>query len=516
MIFESSVLRKTLSTWFSGDNRTQKAFLNAGAGAVDYGARLVVGFLINPLLVAGLGVHGFGLWQVLRQLVGYASPASGRPTQALKWTIAKEQASTDDEAKRQYVGSTLVLWFVFLPILAAAGGLLAWLAPGWLNTPAELSRVARWAAGLLVANLILMTLVEIPRAVLAGENLSYKRMGLSAVLVFLGGGLTALALHLDTGLVGVAACPLVTTLLTGILFLRVVRRHVPWFGVARPSLKAVKGFFQLSGWFLVWRLVMQAMQASDLVLLGALDSVETVTTYALTKYVPETLVTAIAILVSAVTPGLGGILGAGDVERARRIRAEMMSIAWLISTVVGSTILVWNRAFVGLWVGPEYFAGSLPTLLIVLMIIQFVLIRTDANIIDLTLDLRNKVIVGVLSTALSVLLAALLVARFEAGIVGLCLGFIAGRVIISLAYPWMVGRVLRVPILTQLAGIWRPAIVASFLFFLSFRLGSDLALESWLDLCLAVAATLVPALGLAFFGGLSAGQRRRILQRMGR
>ena len=112
--------------------------------------------------------------------------------------------------------------------------------------------------------------------------------------------------------------------------------------------------------------------------------------------------------------------------------------------------------------------------------------------------------------------AILLVARFEAGIVGLCSGFIAGRAILSLAYPWMVGHVLRVSFLTQLAGIWRPAAVAGGLLFIAFRLGSVLTSESWLELGLGVMATLVPVSGLAFFGGLSAGQRRRILQRVRR
>ena len=42
-------------------------------------------------------------------------------------------------------------------------------------------------------------------------------------------------------------------------------------------------FLQLSGWFLVWRIVIQAMRASNLVVLGTLDSLEAVMTYALTK-----------------------------------------------------------------------------------------------------------------------------------------------------------------------------------------------------------------------------------------
>ena len=78
-----------LSKYFSGKSLTQKAYLNALASVLEYGARLAVGFIINPLLVAGLGDVLYGAWQVLGRLIGYISPASGRPAQALKWTVAK-------------------------------------------------------------------------------------------------------------------------------------------------------------------------------------------------------------------------------------------------------------------------------------------------------------------------------------------------------------------------------------------------------------------------------------------
>jgi O-antigen/teichoic acid export membrane protein len=502
--------------WRGARSLTQRAFLNAIARAIDSGARIVVGFAVNPLLLTGLGTQGFGLWQVLRQLVDYASPASGRPTQALQWTIAREQTSTDEEAKRRHVGSTLVLWFAFLPVLTVTGALLAWSAPGWLNAPPELARAARWAAGLLVANLVVMSLVEIPRAVLGGENLAYKRMGLSGALVLLGGLLTVLALHLDTGIVGVAACPLLTSLLTGLLFLRIVRRHVPWFGLVWPSAAAVRAFFQISWWFLVWRIVMQVMRASDLVILGMFASMEIVTAYALTKYVPHALLSTIATMVFSATPGLGGILGSGDVERSRLVRGELMSLVWLVATVLGTMVLLWNQSFVGLWVGAQQFAGSLPNLLIVVMSTQFVFVRCEGSIIDLTLDLRAKVILGLISTTLSLGAAALLVDRFELGVVGLCCGFIGGRVILSLAYPWLVGRILQAPLRAQLGAAWRPVAVATALFYVAFQLGSDIGAGSWLSLVPFVAVTLLFVTSAAFFGGLSARQRQRILRRLRR
>ena len=121
----TSLSSKTLSKWFSDEGLTRKAYLNAIASALDYGARLVVGFVINPLLVTGLGSYGYGVWQVLGSLVGYLSPVGGRSTQALKWTIANQQASTDYEEKRRYVGSAVAVWLFFLPLVIVALG-CAW------------------------------------------------------------------------------------------------------------------------------------------------------------------------------------------------------------------------------------------------------------------------------------------------------------------------------------------------------------------------------------------------------
>jgi O-antigen/teichoic acid export membrane protein len=141
------------------------------------------------------------------------------------------------------------------------------------------------AAGLLMVDMIVTAITLLPR-LFWSENLAYKRMGLSAMLVFLGAGLAMLALYLNTGLVGVSVAELTTTLLTGIFFLWVVRSYVPWFGVSRPPRQMVTRFFRLSSWFLIWRLVMQIMTASDLLILGMFAG-QLVTTYS-SPVCPET------------------------------------------------------------------------------------------------------------------------------------------------------------------------------------------------------------------------------------
>jgi O-antigen/teichoic acid export membrane protein len=514
-IFKTTLNFQALSKRFSDGGLTKKAYLNALAATLDYGARLVVGLAINPLMLAGLGDYLYGVLQILGRLILYISAASGRPTQALKWTIANQQASTDYEAKRRNLGAAIAVWLFFLPILATIGALLIWIAPTWLNAPMELSWIVRLAAGIMVVDLVLTSLADVPQSVLQGENLGYKRMGLSTLLVFVGGGgFTAIALYFKTGLVGVVAADLGYTLFAGAFFLHVARRCISWFGIARPSVAELRQFFGLSWWFFVWRLVIQLMMSSDVIVLGRLNSVEEVTTYTLTKYIPETLISLVAIVVTGITPGLGGVIGSRNVQKAVRVRNEIMAGTWLIATVVGTTILLWNQDFVQLWVGKAHYSGNIPTMMIMLMITQFVLIRNDANIIDLSLNLRHKVLIGTLSATLSIVFSAVLVGFFHLGVTGLCFGFIAGRSILSLGYPWLVGRFLGVSLYAQLKDVPRPAFVTLLLFTLALSASEVWTARTWIGLILAVGVTVVVVSFLAFYIGLSSDQRRNILQRV--
>lgn len=504
----------------SDENLTQKASMNALAAALDYGARLIIGFLVTPFLVSGLGDVIYGVWRTLGNLTGYVSAASGRPSQALKWTTANLQNSTDYDKKRRNVASALIVWLLFLPLLATLSGVVVWFAPLVIkDLPEALYGIVRLAAGLLMGNMILTTLTVLPQAVLEGENLGYKRMGLSAMLVFVGGGLAVLAVYLNTGLVGVAVAEVATTFITGLFFLFIVRSYVPWLGLARPTIQGVREFLGLSGWFLVWRLVMQLMMASDLIILAAFASAGLVTTYSLTKYVPETLVNLVAIVVLGSTPGLGGIIGSGDLKKAARVRGELMLLTWLVTIVIGTTVLLWNRVFVDLWVGSQRYGGSSANFLILILIAQLVMIKNDANIIDLTLDLSRKVILGLVSALLSIAAAAILVGYFKTGITGLILGLLAGRAILSLAYPFLIGRFLGLSLYPQIRGALRPILVSALFFAaaaqLDYFLESDVSFSvTWASLFLYVGLTVGLVSILAFYLGFTREQQKRALRRV--
>ena len=88
-------------------------------------------------------------------------------------------------------------------------------------------------------------------------------------------------------MIGVAAAVVASTLTTGLFYLWVVKSYTPWFGLARPHLADTRQMLGLSWWFMGWNLVTTLLLASDIVVLGLLNSVESVTNYSLTKYVPK-------------------------------------------------------------------------------------------------------------------------------------------------------------------------------------------------------------------------------------
>jgi hypothetical protein len=180
---------------------------------------------------------------------------------------------------------------------------------------------------------------------------------------------------------------------------------------------------------------------------------------------------------------------------------------------------LWNRTFIGLWVGTDHYAGTLPNLVIVIAAMQLAFIRSDGNVIDLTLRMSQKVLLGLLSVGISIAAAALLVGYFRQGIVGLCLGIMAGRLIINIGYPVLISKFLHAPLTSQLGGLVRPLLVTALFFAIAGALGSVLTsswsgIRGWMLFVLSAAATGGLVIMLSFYAGLSLDQRKAMARRV--
>jgi O-antigen/teichoic acid export membrane protein len=490
---------------------TRRASLNVAQALLDYSVKLAVGLVLVPILVTGLGRTLFGVWEMLGRLVGYIESADGRSTQALRLVISNQQCSDDHAAKRRWIGSALAVWVGFLPLWAAAAALLIWLAPSVTKVPPELHSTVRVACALMMGAVLVAGLATLPESVLRGMNLGYKRMGLQAGLSIVGGVLIAAAVYAGGGLVGVAAAGLVMTALTGLCFVLLVRRQVPWFGAERPRRAEVGSLLGMSLWVTLGDLTSKLL-ASDVLVLGIVLSAPAVTTYVLTGYAARLALNLHSLSAESVMPGVAGIIGRQRFEWAALLRRELLAVTGIFVTAAGSTILLWNRSFVQLWVGAENYAGTWTNLLIVLIAVQSAFIRCDAYLIDAALQPGRRVRVGIVAGLIT--LAFSLGFTQLGGMIGLCLGILAGRATQTIGYPLLVRGCLRRSPSLSMTWLARPLAVMALLFAGATYVGQQVLIESWLAWVAAVAATLVLTFALALGLGLQAPLRAAVIDRM--
>jgi len=490
---------------------TGHATLNALASLLDYAARGVVNLVITPVLVTSLGRSLYGVWEMLNRLIGYMAATDGRPTEALRLVVANQQTA-DDATKRRYVGATLKVWLYAMPLIVLVGLGMVWLAPILTKVPAAQRETVQIVTALLIGGFLATTLASVPESVLRGMNLGYKRMGLQTGLSVLYGVLAVAMVTSGLGLAGLGGAFLIRTALTGLCFWLLARVYVAWFGVERPAKSEVKALLSMSVWLALGDAIAKLLLASDVLILGVIVSPAVVTTYMLTSFAARTALGIHVYTAGAAMPGLGALIGRGELPRAAAARAELLTLTWLFAITVGTVVLTWNRAFIGLWVGPEHYAGQWIDLLVVLATVQSAFIRTDSYIIDAALQPRARTTVGAAAAAITI--AAGIVLTHLWGLPGLCISIITGRAVQSIAYPVLAHKHLgRARTMRLVDGI-RLGIVGVGLLTGAVLLGQGIAAPTWLHFFAGVVATAVVIGAVALFAGPSTTARRAVLRRL--
>jgi O-antigen/teichoic acid export membrane protein len=385
--------------------------------------------------------------------------------------------------------------------------------PELLDTPAGLLTPVRLAIAVLIANSIVAGLAEIPKAVLGGENQGYRRMGLSALVVVVTASLTAAAIGADAGIFGVALAAATGTLLNMALFVGIAKRHIPWFGMKRPSGEALRWFGSKSVGFFLWKWINQFLMQGDVLLIGIFGSPTMVTVYSLSKHVPDALGRLTGFAVSGSAAGFGRLVAEHRLTKVRRVRGELMIATWLLVVVCGSVALVWTPSFVRLWVGAGFETEPATLVLILALAGQLMFIRTDSTIIDSTLNLGRKLALGAISVAVTVALVSL-IPHQERTLSTFCIALLVGRLPVSLGYAYIVGQVTEHPVHEQAMAIARPAAVGVVLLAAAANLQELAVATGWLPLAASVVLTLLLASLVALPAGLNSIQRERLLGRL--
>lgn len=487
------------------ENLKQRAYLNTLSSLMDYTANRFTGLLVNPFIIAGLGTSLFGIWQMLGQFTGYVNVADTRASQVLKWTVAQKKDVATAEELRSDAGAAFVVILLVMPIVLIAGSIIAWYAPYITHADRSHYNLIRITCSLLIFSVLVYKFFELFEAVLRGMNLTFKRMGLRAGIVIIGGGLKVLALTLGFGLIGLAVVQLFDTLLIGISFYIVVKRNVEWFGFSKPNRSNIFRFGKLSAWYLADAGANMVNTNSDKLLLGVITGPVTVAYYTLTKFIPAALQGLINRLILGIMPGIGKLLGLKEYDKVNDVRKNINNISWLLTTAFGVTIIIFNQPFLNAWVGKEHFAGHTVNALIMIMTMQDTFVKNDACIISATLDIRKKVFLTLISAVLFAGFGIMLVGKM--GIAGLCLSLMISRLFLFIGQRKILAATMETEAPAVFPVNYRPFIISLVMLAIAWWLATKTGSVGLYQLIVYAPITFAISLPVFYFLGWSRADR---------
>lgn len=468
---------------------------NAAANHVYFLTNALVGLVVNPLLVMFLGPAAFGSWKACQRLFELAVASDGGSAQAIKWLIAHREK--DAAASQRSIGAALTIWLRFLPMNLVIALAIAVAIPAMITGLDGTQSELFWQASvILAANAILLGLVNLPLAALIGSNKGY--IGLlprSGLVILTNVGVVICAMS-GFGLPGMALTMLVTIILSALLCWILARRNVPNFGIRRPLRSEVRQMWTMSKGSMVLTYAQRLLLASEVILLGILVGAGAITAYVFTAYAAQFVLAALQMTTSAMMPSLTKALGSGNLADADRLAQISQRLTIVTAIAAACALLVFNPSFVLVWAGPEHYLGHDANALIVLLMLQLAIFRTQ-NQGD---EARLRTVEAAAHMALCAVAgigAAMLCWAIRPSVEALFLGLLLGRVV-SVAIPAFWRKSFGIPPMRHLAGFALGAMLLGG----SYVAGTNIVLNTWPVLIATMAICFLAFAPLVFVGVL--------------
>ena len=335
--------------------------MTLAAGAATSVLTAAIAMLTTPILLRWLGTERFGVFRVAIDWFGYVGLLEFGVGGALQALLAQAFGRDDRAGVAAVVKAGTKAYLLTGGLMAAAAAGLVFALPALVRAPPDLAgelRAGCWVYLLVYAWLPLAAFRPLAEA---GQRGYVVNLFLAAQVVVVAAASVALAAA-GWGLVG----QFLALVLGGSVF----AVGLAWAGVRRfpeillpgtPDDRIGRSVWRLSWPNLLWNLSGRVGLLSDNILLVGFLGPAAATPFILT----QRLITMASVQVQAV----GGATWAGLVELHHRGDKEgfvrgLIQVTRLTSTLGAGLLLpiaVWNRDLIGLWVGPDQYAGPAVT-----------------------------------------------------------------------------------------------------------------------------------------------------------
>ena len=376
-----------------------------------YGAAIVAGLVVTPVVLHELGTETFGIWSFIGSITVYLMVLDFGVGPSIVRFAAEARGRRSPEDTNALASVGLALYAVIGAATLPVGLAIAWLVPELVSTPDDLVWPARISTFLVVLGIAL----RFPLGLFNNLLLGHQRFDLQNFANFLStalyAGLVVLLIPSGGGLILLGALTMATTLLRLVLPLAWLRSELPGLRlsrlhVTRARIRELTSFSWSN--FLV-HLANTVVFSTDVVVVGIVLGAEAAALYA----IPAKLFSLAHGLGSVgsrlLYPALSEYEGSHELDRQRRLLLTGLRGVTAATLLLALPLLFIPGQLIEAWIGEGY-SESTPVMALlalvalvhqpIFLLTQFLVARARQREIA-----RTLIVASAANAALSVLLA---------------------------------------------------------------------------------------------------------------
>ncbi len=491
---------------------TIKAVLTMISGFLQQAVNFAIGYFVTPIILTTLGKELFGAWSIIKEIQSYMSLVDLRPMGSLKLLLAIKQNDNDFSDKRKLIGAALFMWLLLIPIFTIIGMGVIYYSSEIIRIDPKFTFQIKIALGVVISGVILQELALLPQSVLRGQNLDYKAMGVTALIVMITGIFNAVVVKVGWGIIGLSFVTIIGMVFLGFARLIILRINIKWFGIEKPSKTQFHLLFQTSWWLLFANLGYLLIFSSDVLLVGYIFGPVITSVYVITASILQYSIIPLNEFLNSISPGMTGLLGGGFNNKVGELRIQSLIIGIGYLIIVGVEIIILNRHFINLWVGNEMYAGDRINILVIINIVLFYFFKIDNAIFDGLRKVKNKALL--LNSIGTINITIILIFSKVLGLESALIFNIIFRCIIVISAFLLINRYIDFPNRKFIIRAVRPVFVMSILFAISYIFSSTQQTKNWIELFITALIILVIAIPLVWFLAFTNNERTYVLTKV--
>lgn len=405
----------------------------------------IIGLIVTPIVLSYLGKDEYGIWIIIGSFLGYMGLMDFGITGSVTQLIAKSDNVEKVKKINSIVNNSFFLQVIIGLTIIVLGIVFSFFFPEWFEIHPD-SKDTAWMAFLLAT---IGYGISFPPKTLKGLIRGKQQIALLVWLEFflfvLTTALNLWMLHLGLGLLALPIGTIMVRLLSYAVFFKMAKRTFPALHLSIRYFKwqEAKGIFSVSSIWFIGAMSAVVIYSSDTIIIGSVIGTGVVTVYALTYRLSEFLREFIYTIGGTAMPGLGQLAGQGEINKIKNIFFTMFPLIMNITFAAVLFILLFNEAFVALWVGEELYGGNDLNTIFALTLLTTVVFHSFSVVLSSGLNLKAVAISRSLEAILNILISLWLV--HDLGIIGVALGTVIASLMTSFwAVPYFASRYLQI------------------------------------------------------------------------